>query len=81
MPARNQNGMAMARAKRNGLIIQCEWMRARHLDEQALHIQTTLAQPLYVQLLQYIQALRTCMDPNKTDPTTIVWPAKPPFVP
>lgn len=74
------NSMAMQKAIRNGMINSCEWMKARHQDELALSLTTTLTSAQYTQLLQYIQALRVCMDPGITDPTKIVWPTKPSFV-
>ena len=75
-----QSQMWIAKSKRNGMIVAVEWMRSRHQDELALGLATTLTAPQYTQLLQYIQALRACMDPGITDPTKVVWPAKPPFV-
>lgn len=74
------NSMAMAKAMRSGLINEYEWMRSRHSDELALSLSTTLTSTQHTQLLQYIQALRTCMDPGITDPTKIVWPTKPSFL-
>lgn len=78
MPA--PNTIDSAKMKRTGLINGCEWMRSRHNDEEALGLHTTLTSAQYTQLLQYIQALRACMDPNITDPTKVVWPVKPSFI-
>jgi hypothetical protein len=73
-------GMNLARSQRAGLINTCEWMRARHLDEIALSLTPTLTSTQYTQLLQYIQALRACINSTITNPAAIVWPAAPTFV-
>ena len=72
--------MQMAVFKRNNIITNIEWMKSRHEDEIALGLDTTLTSAQHLQLLQYIQALRVCMN-GMTDPTKVVWPVAPSFIP
>jgi hypothetical protein len=69
----------VAKSRRNGMLSSLDWMRTRHQDETALGLTTTLTGAQYTQLLQYIQALRACMDPS-VPAASVVWPAKPSFV-
>lgn len=49
---------ALARGWRDAEIGRIQWLRDRHLDQQAAEIGTTLEPAQFTELLTYIQALR-----------------------
>lgn len=74
---------AILRGQRTGLINEVEWMKARHDDETALSMATTLTGAEHTELIQYIQDLRDITN-GITDPVvwlaTPTWTTKPTFV-
>lgn len=64
------------RGQRNARIASVEWMRFRHMDEEALGLGTTLEPAQYLELLKYISQLRD-LPSNTVDPRNPVWPEAP----
>jgi len=67
---------SVVRSKRSALINASEWMLARHRDELAANLTTTMSTAQFADLLSYRQALRDI--PSQPGfPLDITWPTYP----
>ena len=68
---------SIKRSDRDNLIIACEWLVQRHMEQEAADIPTTLTEARYAELLAYRQNLRDWPEtegwPNAPIPTPPSW--------
>ncbi|NYH21375.1 phage tail assembly chaperone [Paraburkholderia bryophila] len=68
---------ASARAQRDLIMSQCEWVVNRHRDQQDAGSGTSLSTAQYQTWLSYRQSLRD-ISKQPTWPTSVDWPTAPP---
>ncbi|WP_317661591.1 phage tail assembly chaperone [Pseudomonas sp. KU43P] len=68
--------MSAEREWRDGELVARQWLRDRHRDEQDLNIPTSISNEQFVELLEYMQALREWPN-SQSFPTVAMRPISP----
>lgn len=67
--------IAAVRAKRDRLLLNTDWIVARHIEQTTIGLSTTITEEQYIALLKYRQKLRDI--PSKINLKNPSWPTNP----